>query len=44
MNETFNATIKQMFGAFVWSRLWWKQFRELLVKCIVHHVEQSLTL
>mgnify|MGYP006278934951 FL=1 len=25
MNETVNATIKQKFGAFVRSRLWWKR-------------------
>jgi IS5 family transposase len=33
MNETVNAAIKQEFGAFVRSRLWWKQFRELVIKC-----------
>jgi Transposase and inactivated derivatives, IS5 family len=39
MNETVNAAIKQKFGAFVRSRLWWKQFRELVIKCIVHNLE-----
>lgn len=42
MNETVNATIKRKFGGFVRSRRWWKQFRELVVKCVVHNVEQSL--
>jgi IS5 family transposase len=28
MNGTVNGAIKQKFGAFVRSRLWWKQFRE----------------
>lgn len=28
MNETVAAVIKQKFGAFVRSRVWWKQFRE----------------
>jgi len=37
MNETVNAAIKQKFGAFVRSRLWWKQFRELVIKCLVHN-------
>ena len=44
MNETANAAIKQKFGTFVRSRLWWKQFRELLIKCVVHNVEQGLTI
>ena len=44
MNETVNVTIKQKFGAFVRSRLWWKQFRELAIKCVVHNVERSLAL
>jgi IS5 family transposase len=42
MNETVNAAIKQKFGSFVRSRLWWKQFRELVIKCIVHNLEGSL--
>ena len=41
-NETVNAAIKQKFGAFVRSRRWWKQFRELVIKCIVHNMERSL--
>jgi len=44
MNETVNAVIKQKFGAFVRSRRWWKQFRELVIKCVVHNVERSLTI
>jgi IS5 family transposase len=44
MNETVNAAIKQKFGAFVRSRLWWKQFRELVIKCVVHNLERSLAI
>jgi hypothetical protein len=44
INETVNAAIKQKFGAFVRSRLWWKQFRELVIKCIVHNLERSLAI
>ena len=44
MNETVNAAIKQKFGVFVRSRLWWKQFRELGIKCIVHKLERSLAI
>jgi len=35
VNETVNAAIKRKFGAFVRSRRWWKQFRELVIKCVV---------
>ncbi len=44
MNETVNTAIKQKFCAFVRSRLWWKQFRELVIKCIVHNLERSLAI
>ncbi|AFO58533.1 putative transposase [Natrinema sp. J7-2] len=44
MNETVNATIKQKSGAFVRSRRWWKQFRELVIKCVVHNVERGLAI
>jgi hypothetical protein len=39
-----NSTIKQKFGAFVRSRLWWKQFRELVIKCVVHNLELGLAI
>ena len=39
MNETVNAAIKRKVGAFVRSRVWWKQFREVVIKCIVHNIE-----
>jgi IS5 family transposase len=42
MNETANATIKQKFGVFVRSRVWWKQFRELVIKCGVHNIEKKI--
>jgi IS5 family transposase len=44
MNETVNAALKQKFGAFVRSRRWWKQFRELVIKCVVYNVERSLAI
>ena len=40
-NETVNAAIKQKFGAFVRSRVWWKQFRELVIKCTIHSIERT---
>lgn len=44
MNETVDATIKQKYGAFVLSRRWWKQFRELVIECVVHNIERTLAL
>jgi transposase len=42
--KTVNAAIKQKFGAFVRSRHWWKQFRELVIKCVVHNLERALAI
>lgn len=42
MDETVNAAIEQKFGAFVRSRVWWKQFRELVTKRVVHNIERAL--
>lgn len=28
-NETVNSRLKRRYGAFIQSRYWWKQFREL---------------
>lgn len=44
MNETVNAAIKRKFSAFVRSRLWWEQFRELVIKCAVHNLERGIAI
>ena len=44
MNETVKAAIKQKLGAFVRPRLWWKQFRELAITCVIHNLKRSLTI
>ena len=41
-SETLNSTLKREYGAFVRSRLWWKQFRELTIACLVHNIDRSL--
>jgi IS5 family transposase len=41
-SETVNSTLKRKDGAFVRSRRWWKQFRELTIACLIHTVAQSL--
>jgi IS5 family transposase len=41
-SETVNSRLKRKYGAFVRSRRWWKQFRELALACIVHNLDRAL--
>lgn len=41
-NETVNSRLKRKYGAFIRSRRWWKQFRELVVGCLTHNLEKAL--
>ena len=41
-SETVNSTLKRKYGAFVRSRRWWKQFRELVVGCLTHNIDKAL--
>jgi IS5 family transposase len=41
-SETVNSTLKRRYGAFVRSRHWWKQFRELTIACFTHNIDRSL--
>jgi len=41
-NETVNSRIKGKYGAFVRSRHWWRQFRELAVGCLTHNIDKAL--
>jgi len=41
-SETVNSRLKRKYGAFVRSRLWWKQFRELVVGCLTHNIDKVL--
>jgi len=41
-NETVNSRLKRKYGAFVRPRLWWKQFRELVVSCLTHNIDKAL--
>ncbi len=41
-NETVNSRLKRKYGAFVRSRHWWKQFRELVIDCLTHNIEKTL--
>lgn len=41
-NETVNSRLKRKYRAFVRSRHWWKQFRELTITCLTHNLNRSL--
>jgi len=41
-SETVNSRLKRKYGAFVRSRHWWKQFRELALVCIVHNLDRAI--
>jgi IS5 family transposase len=41
-NETVNSSLKRKCGAFVRSRHWRKQFRELVIGCLTHNIDKSL--
>ena len=40
-SETVNSRLKRKYGAFVRSRCWWKQFREIVLTCIVHNLDRT---
>lgn len=41
-NETVNSRLKRTYGAFVRSRHWWYQFRELTIAYLIHNFDQTL--
>ena len=41
-NEAVNSRLKRKYGAFIRSRRWWKQFRELIVGCLTHNIDKAL--
>jgi len=41
-NETVNSRLKRKYGAFIRSRQWWKQFREVTLVCLVHNLDKAL--
>ena len=42
--ETVISVMKRKYGATVSSRVWWRQFRELVVMCLVYNVERTVKL
>ncbi len=42
--ETVISVLKRKYGAAVSSRVWWRQFRELVAMCLVYNVERAVKL
>jgi IS5 family transposase len=42
--ETVISVLKRTYGATVSSRVWWRQFRELVAMCLVYNVERAVKL
>ena len=42
--ETVISVLKRKYGAAVSSRIWWRQFRELVAMCVVYNVERAVQL
>lgn len=43
-NESVNSVISKKYGSYVRSRKWYKQFREVVVKCLVYNVNRAIQL
>jgi len=42
--ETVISVLKRNYAATISSQLWWRQFRELVVMCLVYNVERAVKL
>ena len=42
--ETVISALKRKYGAEVSSRVWWRQFREMVAQCLVYNVERAVKL
>jgi hypothetical protein len=42
--ETVISVLKRKYGDAVSSRVWWRQFRELMAQCLVYNVERAVKL
>ncbi|KXA93015.1 transposase, partial [candidate division MSBL1 archaeon SCGC-AAA259E19] len=41
-NETVNSTIGRKYDSSIFSRKWYKQFREVIAKCIVRNLDRAM--
>jgi IS5 family transposase len=42
MCETVFSSIKRTLGNAVRARTWFREFRELVVKCVVHNIKRAI--
>jgi len=40
--ETVISVLKRRYGSAVRSRVWWRQFRELVALCLVYNLERAV--
>ena len=40
--ETVLSVLKRKYGDYVRSRVWWRQFREVVLMCLVYNLERAL--
>jgi IS5 family transposase len=43
MCETVFSSIKRTLGAAVRARAWFREFREIVLKCVVHNIKRAVT-
>jgi len=43
MCETVFSTIKRTLGDAVRARAWFREFREIVLKCVVHNIKRAVT-
>ena len=41
--ETAFSTIKRTFSDVVRARAWFREFREIVLKCVVHNIKRAVT-
>ena len=43
MTETVNSSVKRSYGSAVRAREWYREFREVVLMCLVYNIKQYVT-
>ena len=43
MTETVNSSVKRSYGSAVRAREWYREFREVVLLCLVYNTKQYVT-
>ena len=43
MTETVNSSVKRSYGSAVRAREWYREFREIVLMCLVYNIKQYVT-